>query len=231
MFVITIPELFGQKFMIKGKDTLPYEAEITIQQDTFYGTQKTYYPGDTMFGYPCQSFEKINGIIINYVDIDCHRQGLWTIYDTLGNHCTGQYLNNERVGLWKYFDKNNKLIKETEDVYLDDHAYRVQENDYSNGRKNIVIHKPLLSFFIKNDIFILIVMFGCFFSRVFINSIIYNNENGLSPVTITNDSILLYLFTLWFFKFKPENRTLVIISNTLSSIAITIFIVTVVLLS
>lgn len=231
LFAITIPKLFGQKFMIKEKDSLPYEAEITIQKDTFYGLQKTYYPGDTMFSYPCESFEKINGRVINYVDINCHRQGLWTIYDTIGNYCTGKYLNNEKVGLWKYYNKNKKLIKEIEDVYLDDNAYRVIENDYSNGRKNIVIYKPLLSFWIKNDIFILIVMFGCFFFRVFINSIIYNNENDISPVTITNDRILLYLFTLWFFKFKPENKTFVIISNSLSFIAITLFIVTVTLLS
>ncbi len=215
---------FGQKFMVKDNDTLPYQDTMEVCEN-----------GDTVYLDACRTFEKLNGQIVNQSDDRCLRQGLWRITDSLGNYWSGNYHNNNEVGIWKRFDKSGKLLKEIEEVSFGKDTYKVKEIDYTSGQPVTLIDKPFLSFYIKNLIAIMVIIFGTFFTRPFINSTIYNRENG------TNLSLLYFglpftkkyweyashslmcVFTLWFFNYKPENRRLVLISNTLSVIALTIF--------
>jgi hypothetical protein len=207
--------------MIKDNDTLPYKLEMEIRD------------GDTTYLGACRTFEKINGQIVNQSDDQCLRQGLWTITDSLGNYWTGNYHDNNEVGIWKRFDKSGKLLTETEEVSFGKNTYKVKEIDYTSGQPVTLIDKPFLSFYIKNLVAIMVIFFVTFFGRVFINSSIYNIENGtdLSPiyfhfgplVTKNFGHSLLCTFTFWFSNYKPENRRLVIISNTMSVIALTIF--------
>ncbi len=189
--------------------------------------------GDTMYLGACRTFEKINGQIVNQSDEHCLRQGLWTITDSLGNYWTGNYHNNNEVGFWKRFDKSGKLLTETEEVSFGKDTYNVKEIDYTSGQPVTLTDKLFLSFYIKNLVAIMVIFFMTFFGRVFINSNIYNieNETDLSPiyfhfgplVTKNFGHSLLCTFTFWFSNYKPENRRLVIISNTMSVIALTIF--------
>jgi len=153
----------------------------------------------------------------------------------VGNYWTGIYHDHNEIGVWKQFGKSGKLLKEMEEVYFGKDAYKVKEIDYTSGQTVTIIDKPFLKFHIKNLVVIMFILFGTFFTRPFINSIIYNRENGtdLSPLYFGlpftkkyweyASHSLLCVFTLWFFNFKPENRRLVILSNTLSAIAMTIF--------
>jgi hypothetical protein len=209
--------------MIKDNDTLPYKLEMEIRD------------GDTTYLGACRTFEKINEQIVNQSDDQCLRQGLWTITDNLGNYWTGNYHDNNEVGIWKRFDKSGKLLTETEKVSFGKDTYKVKEIDYSSGQPVTIIDKPFLAFYIKNLVAIIVILFGTFFTRPFINSTIYNRENGtnLSPLYFGlpftkrywahASHSLMCVFTLWFFNYKPENRRLVILSNTLSAIALTIF--------
>lgn len=145
----------------------------------------------------------------------------------------GQYENNKRVGDWKYYSRNGKLQKVAEVVSLGNDNYTIKEIDYSSGEPITVVDKTFLAFYLKNFVIIMIIFFGTLFGRVFINSRIYNIENGtnLSPVYFyfpgfvskNREHSLICTFTFWFSNYKPENRRLVIISNTMSIIALTIF--------
>jgi len=226
---------FGQKFMVQGNDTLPYKDKLVVQTDTSYFGDKVYYPGDTLYEGTCQSFEKVNGKIINQTDNCCLRQGVWIITDSSGYYWTGIYHNGHEKGIWKWFDNKGKLLEETEKVNFAGDSYMVKEIDYSSGHPIIIVDRAFLKFYIDNIILIYVIIFGTFFSRPFINSRIYNIENG------TNLSLLYFglpftkkywkhashsflcLYTLWFFNYKPENRRLVIISNTFSAIALGTF--------
>jgi hypothetical protein len=224
---------FGQKFMIKGKDTLPYKDKMVIQKDTYYSAEKTYYPGDTLYEGTCWSFEKINGRIVNQTDSLCLQQGLWIISDSLKNYWTGIFQDGKEIGIWRKFDKRKKLIKETERVHLGKDTYVVTEIDYSSGHPATIIDRAFLAFYIKNFFIIMALIFVSFFGRVFINSKIYNveNETDYSPVyfyfpgyvTENFQHSLLCTFTLWFFTYKQENKRLVIFSNILSLIALSTF--------
>jgi len=207
---------FGQKFVIQENDTLLYKLKRI----------PTGYEGS------CNTFEIVNGQIINR-EVECLRQGLWIITDSLGNYWTGNYHNNHEEGIWKRLDKSGKLLKETEEASFGKDTYKVKEIDYSSGKPVTVVDRNFLAFYIKNLIAIMIIFFGTFFGRVFINSRIYNIENGTNFSTVyffigpfvTKDfgHSLLSTFTFWFSNYKPENRPLVIISNTMSAIALSIF--------
>lgn len=208
--------------MVKGNDTLPYQETMEVREN-----------GDTVYLGACQTFEKINGQIVNQSDGNCLRQGLWTITDSLGNYWAGNYHDNNQVGIWQQFDKSGKLIKETEEVSFGKDTYKVKEIDYSSGQPVTIIDKPFLAFYIKNLVAIVIIFFVTFFGRIFINSSIYNVENGtdFSPIYFNFGQLvsknfghsLLCTFTFWFSNYKPENRRHVLISNTMSIIALTIF--------
>lgn len=207
--------------MIKNTDTLPYKLETEIRD------------GDTIYLGTCWSFEKVNGQIINQTDDKCLRQGLWTIRDSVSNFWTGIYQDNNEIGVWKQFDRNKKLLKEMEKVSIGTDTYKVKEIDYASGQPVTIVDKPFLSFYIKNLVAIMVTLFVAFFVRVFINSSIYNSENGtdFSPIyfrfgplfTKNFGHSLVCTFTFWFSNYKPENKRLVLISNTMSLIAITIF--------
>lgn len=224
---------FGQKFMIKNGDTLPYQEKMVIQTDTVYFGDKTLYPGDTLYEGVCRTFEKINGQIVNQSDDHCLRQGLWTITDSLGNYWTGYYKNNRQTGIWRRFDKEANLLKENRQVHLGQDSYLVKEIVYKDNVATVLIDKKFLAFYIDNFFILVTIILGSFFGRVFINSKIYNIENGTnySPIYFfasgyVSDNIghsLICTFTLWFSNYKPENRQRVIISNTMSIIALTIF--------
>jgi hypothetical protein len=215
--------LYGQKFMIRNNDTLVYKLEMEIRE------------GDTSYLSDCRTFEKVNGQIVNQSDDQCLRQGFWIITDSLGNNWTGNYQNNKEVGVWKLFDKRGKLLKETEEVSFGKDTYRVKEIDYSSGQPVTLIDKPFLSFYIKNLMVIMVLLMVVFLIKLFINSTIYNRENGTNlslfyvgtPFTKEYLDFALHFlicsFTVWIFNYKPENRRLVTISNTLSAIMLTIF--------
>ncbi|MBK9049302.1 MAG: hypothetical protein IPL74_22380 [Bacteroidetes bacterium] len=208
--------------MIKDIDTLPYQETMEVREN-----------GDTVYLGACWTFDKVNGQIVNQTDDRCLRQGLWIITDNLGNYWTGTYHNSDEIGIWKRFDKSGKILKESEKVSFGRDTYKVKEIDYTTGQPVTLIDKPFLSFYIKNLVAIMVILFVTFFGRVFINSNIYNSENGtdFSPiyfdfgplVTKNFGHSLLCVFTFWFSNYKPENRRLVLISNTLSAIALTIF--------
>ncbi|MBL7915538.1 MAG: hypothetical protein JNL49_10885 [Bacteroidia bacterium] len=208
--------------MIKDDDTLLYQETMEVREN-----------GDTVYLGACWTFDKVNGQIVNQTDDRCLRQGLWIITDSLGNYWTGTYHNSEEIGIWKRFDKSGKILKESEKVSIGRDTYKVKEIDYTSGQPLTLIDKPFLSFYIKNLVAIMVILFVTFFGRVFINSKIYNSENrtDFSPiyfhfgplVTKNFGHSLLCIFTFWFSNYKPENKRLVLISNTLSAIALTIF--------
>jgi hypothetical protein len=207
--------------MIKNNDTLPYKEKAEVRND------------DTVYIGACWTFEKVNGQIINQRDQNCLPQGRWVITDSLGNYQTGDYKDGKALGIWKKFDKKGNLLKETETVSIANDTYTIKEIDYSSGQAVTIIDKPFLDFYLKNLIAIVVVFFLSFFSRVFINSKIYNLENGtnLSPiffhfgplVTSNFGHSLLCIFSFWFSNYKPENRRLVLITNTLSIISLGLF--------
>lgn len=221
--------------MMQGSDTLPYKTKIIIQTDTVYFGANVYYPGDTLYEGTCQTFEKINGQIVNQSDEQCLRQNLWIIADSLDNYRTGNYHNNHEVGIWKWFDKDGKLLKETEKVSLGKDTYTVKEIDYSSGRPVTIVDRDFFAFYIKNFFIIISIVFGALFTRPFINSKIYNREYGTNlsplyfglPFTKKYSEYALHslmcVFTIWFINYKPENKRLVIISNILSLLALVTF--------
>ena len=208
--------------MIKDNDTLPYKETMEVREN-----------GDTVYIGACWTFEKIDGQSINQTDDQCKRQGKWVITDSLGNYWTGIYKNNKWVGNWKRFDKDGNLLKETRKVHLGQDSYLVKEIAYTNNVASVIVDKKFLAFYIDYFFILVSIIFGAFFGRIFLNSKIYNIENGTSYSPIyffapgyVSDNFghsLICTFTLWFSNYKPENRQRVLISNTLSLIALGLF--------
>ena len=226
----------GQKFMIKNNDTLPYKNSMVIVTDTEHYSTKTMYPGDTTYIGECRTFEKINGQIVNVSDDECLRQGFWIEKDSLGNYWKGNYENNHEKGIWKEFDKNGRLLKEVEFIYFSGDEELVKEVDYTTGKPVEKINRVFYSFYAKWGYWLYALMCLSFFGRYFLNSRIYNLENGIifssfpmRPKWIFYGTDGQYMhgvnsfFTFWFFNYKPENRKFVIISNILSATAVVIF--------
>jgi hypothetical protein len=166
--------------MIKNSDTLPYKVETEIHN------------GDTMRLHTCWSFEKVNSQIINQTDDQCKRQEKWVITDSLGNYWTGIYKNNKWVGNWQHFNKNGNLLKETRKVHLGQDSYLIKEIIYTDNVASVVVDKKFLAFYIDYFFIIVTIIFGAFFGRVFLNSKIYNIENG------TNYSPIYFLLQAMF---------------------------------
>ena len=207
--------------MIKNGDTLPYQLKMEINN------------GDTTYLGACLSFEKVNGKIVNQKDDRCLPQGHWITTDSTGNYWEGDYKDGHTIGLWQQYNKSGKLLVEEEHVLVFNESNIVKKIDYSSGQAVTIFNKRFLSFYLKNLYLIMIVFFVSFFSRVFINSRIYNRENDtkyspiyfFAPGFVTQNyrHSLICTFTFWFSKYKPENRKLVLISNTLSATALGIF--------
>jgi len=224
----------GQKFMIQNGDTLPYTQTMEIHDDTLYLGNNTIYPGDTTYSAPCQTFEKLNGQIINLKTADCRPTGFWIIKSEDGLTKKGNYnANGKKEGIWKTYDQNNQLMKEVEYASVANDSYILREIQYVNGQAKVISEKTwFASFYLKNVLLIAIVLGLAFFSRPFINSPIYNriNETDYSPIyfhlgpIVSNNfgHSLQCTFTFWWNikKLHEKDKTLGRINNVLSVIAI-----------
>jgi len=179
-------------------------------------------------------------------------------YDTTNTIAViGHYKNNEIVGVWKYYNKSGNLIEKSYPMLLwrrtdyfnekgeltkqidiissfFEGEERVREVEFVDGKEITIYNKTLFAkLYLRFTVTYMILFFFFFFSRIFINSNIYNIENGtnLSPlyffigpfVSKNFEHSIICTFTFWFFSYKPENRKLVIISNTFSIIALVLF--------
>lgn len=219
---------FGQKYMIIKKDTLPFKATMVITNDTTHNGKTIYIKRDTSYEDPCNVFEKINGKIVNRTDSSCLQQGLWISTDSVGNYSTSFYIDGDDSGKWKNFSKSGRLLKETEEVSLGKEFYVVKEIDYSSGHPVTIVNVPFFGFYINHFDVILPILVLLSSVRILINYKIYNIENNTNYPSFRNHFKfklfepgelryrLISIFTLWFFKYKPENRYSAIISNILS---------------
>ena len=159
--------------------------------------------------------------------------GEWRFYDEKGYYCGKSY----PMTLWRrtdLYDTSGHLIKQTDVITCVNDDVTVRDVEYINHREKVLLNKTLFAkLYLRFVIPFGIICLGTFFSRVFINSVIYNKEYGthFSPIVFympgyvskNFEHSLMCTFTFWFWDYKPENKTLVIISNTLSVIALTLF--------
>lgn len=157
----------------------------------------------------------------------------WKYYNIDGEIIEKSY----QMLLWRrsdYFDKGNLIIKQIDRIKTFDRIVKVREVLFKDGEEVEIYNKTLFAkIYYRFTIEYMIVFFFFMFSRVFINSKIYNRENGteLSPIyffigPFVSKNVghsMLCTFTFWFSKYKPENKKLVYISNTFSMIALTLF--------
>jgi hypothetical protein len=228
------------KFETYNGDTSFYSGGVSLWRIRQVDTLFEYYPD----GY-LQSVSQIK-LSNSYTIIDTNkseqkvnvfeRKGFCKVFfddSTKTMVASGQYKNNERVGDWNFYNITGKLIKVTEDISFGSDNYTIKEIDYSSGQPVLKVDRKFLAFYLKNFNIIILIIFGSFFGRVFINSSIYNLENvtNYSPIYFYFPGFvsknwwhsMLCTFTLWFVNYKPENRRLVIISNALSLIALGTF--------
>jgi len=201
----------AQKYMMVGKDTLPYKDKIEITYDTTYKDKIAYIKADTSYLEVCPSFEKVHGKIVNVTDSSCLSQGVWINYAANGDYYTGIYKDGKTAGKWRKYDKDGKLLA------------TIYRPFYDNLKDNT----PLC-------VWLGIIWMITFFLRSVSNNNIYNNENGTDFTVIRTSllpkfqlfepdelrHLLLCYFTIWFFKYKPVNRANVNISNILSIIVV-----------
>lgn len=208
---------------------------MALQNDTVLFGNVQYNGGDTMYGEWFETFEMKDGQIINRRDEDHKAQGLWIISDSSGNYWKGNYENGNADGIWQHFDKRGKLLTEREEYSIGKDQCIVKEIDYSSGKPVILFDKPVLKFYAQYFLPIMVVFIVSLIGRIFINSVIYNRENntdhspiyrGLPYAEKDREDFffsLYCMYTFWFFNFKPENRRLVWISNTMSALVLIIF--------
>ncbi|CAN5491765.1 hypothetical protein BH09BAC6_BH09BAC6_27190 [soil metagenome] len=234
LFVYTIIILlfsnivFGQKYMIRGKDTLPFKADRVITNDTMHRGKTIIITSDTTFVDPCYVFEKIKGEIVNRTDSNCLQQGLWIFAGSNGNYSTSIYVDGKDGGKWKEYNNHGRLLKELEEVTLGKEYFIVKEIDYAKGYPVTVVNVPLFGFYINHFFIILPLLVSLMVVRILINYTIYNIENNTNYPSFGNRfkvslnepgelrHRLVSVFTLWFFRYKTENRTRIIVSNILS---------------
>ncbi len=139
--------------------------------------------------------------------------------------------------LWRrsdYYDNRNHIIKQIDRIKTFDGTIKVREVLFEGGKEVVIYNKTLFAkIYYRFMIEYMIVFFFFMFSRVFINSRIYNRENRteLSPiyffigpfVSKNFGHSMMCTFTFWFSKYKPENKRLVYISNTISLITLILF--------
>lgn len=156
---------------------MPYRETMEIAKDTESSGSRAIYPGDTIYLGACNTFEKINGQIINVTDDQCRRQGFWIVEDSNESYWKGNYKDGDEIGVWKKFDKVGSLLTESEYVKFLNEDYKIREIDYSSGSPNILINKPVLGFYIRYLWLFIALILGPFFSRVFINSMTQLSES------------------------------------------------------
>ncbi|WP_169316202.1 hypothetical protein [Mucilaginibacter paludis] len=219
---------FGQKYMILGQDTLPYKVNMIISSDTTYKGGLTLIKIDTSYQDRCYVFEKRNGKIVNRTDRCCLRQGLWIFTDSVGNYSTCFYTDGNDFGKWKSYNKYGKLLKETEEVSLGQKHYITKEIDYSGCKAVTIVNMPFWGFYITYFFIVIPILVFLSIVRILLNHHIYNIENNTNYSLFgnrfklaVNESgqlrhELLSTFTIFFFRYKPENKPAVVISNLLS---------------
>lgn len=210
---------------------------MIISKDTTHQGAAVFIKSDTSYEYPCHVFEIVNGKAINKTDSSCVMQGLWVFPVTGGDYITSVYVNGDDFGKSKEYDRNGKLLKEIEEVRLGRTSYIVHEIDYFKGYPVTVVNVPLFGFYIDNFFVLVPILVVLFIVRVLINFRTYNIENNTSFASFGNRfkvklhepgelrHRLLSWFTLWFFRYKPENKILVIVTNTLTVFLIASFLI------
>ena len=228
------------KFGTYNGDTSFYGGVVSVWRIRKSDTLFEYYPDGHLQSISLiklsNSFTLIDTNKSERTISEYERNGFCKVFfdDSLNSKvASGQYKNNERVGDWSYYDRYGKLLRVSEDISFGKDNYTIKEIDYSNGQPVLTVDRKFLAFYLKNFFFIIAIIFSSFFGRVFINSRIYNIENGTnySPIYFYFPGFvsknwwhsMLCTFTLWFVNYKPENRQLVIISNTLSLVALGTF--------
>lgn len=230
----------GIEFETYNGDTSYYGGVVSIWRIRKGDTLFEYYPDKYLQSISeiklSRSYDYIDTNKVEHVVYVFERKGFCKVFfddSTKTMVASGQYKNNERVGGWNFYNQEGTLVRVAEDISFGNVKYRVKEIEYSHGNSILKVDRRFLAFYLKNFNVIILIIFGTFFGRVFINSRIYNLENGTnySPIYFKFPGYvsknwghsILSTFTLWFINYKPENRRLVIISNTLSFIVLGTF--------
>lgn len=218
--------LSAQKYRIIDNDTFNY---ISSEGEKFTINGENYYRSQTI----CNTFEKIDDSIVNYLDEDCKRQGTWIIMDSTNSYVKINYKNDNVIGSREYYDDQNYLVREVEKIQIFNDKYIVKDIKYEKGKETKVVNRIFLAFYLNNIKVIIFILAISFFVRIFINSRIYNIEHNtnLSPIyffasgyVAKNFTHSLYCtFTFWFSNYKPQNKKLVYISNILSITFLSVF--------
>ncbi|MEO8588803.1 MAG: hypothetical protein ABI432_05495 [Flavobacteriales bacterium] len=139
---------------------------------------------------------------------------------------------------WKRYDYDSTgvLLRESEFASIVKDTYLLREVEYVNGQPVVVFSKTWFArAYLRGLYWFMLVFFATFFSRVFVNSGIYNRENNtdMSPVyahigpLVTNNfgHSLASTFTFWWKTeaLKLENQRAAVISNFLSVTALVLF--------
>lgn len=197
------------------------KVKRTIKEFEFSGVCKIFFDDTT------KTIAAIGKYKNNEVD------GVWKFYNKLGNLSQKSY----PMRFWRrsdYYDEKGKIHRQIDRIATIDDVVIVREAEFVDGQEKLVYNKTFFAkIYLRYTVTYMIMLFFFFFSRVFINSKIYNIENGtnISPIYFHFGSFvsknfghsILCTFTFWFSNYKPENRKLVIVSNTFSIIALGLF--------
>jgi hypothetical protein len=204
--------------VLKGGEVFDYYADGNLQAISKLKLTETSSVTDTDGTERTMKVFEYNGLCRVFYDDSLRKLA-----------AVGMLKKGHSTGDWKYYDHFGRLSS----IWFAGKEYVVKEIDYSGGKAVQTVEKKFLAFYLNNIVLLAIIIFGSFFSRVFINSKIYNRENGtrLSPIYFSFPGYisknfghsLLCTFTLWFFNYSPKNRRLAIISNLLSLIALSTF--------
>ena len=134
------------------------------------------------------------------------------------------------------FDSTGKLLREVEFASIAKDTYELRVTDFPTGHAVVTFLKPwFFRMYLLGFWWFVIVFFGTFFGRVFVNSRIYNRENGtdMSPVyahagpfvTKNFGHSLACTFTFWWpvRELKPENHRFARLANVMSVTALVLF--------
>lgn len=134
------------------------------------------------------------------------------------------------------YDLNGTLTRETEFASILKDTYKLREFEFRSGQPVEVFSKPWFTrAYLKYLYWFVLVLFTAFFSRIFINSRIYNEERGTdaSPMyafigpLVTNNfgHSIACAFKFWWNtgRLKEENKQAAVISNVLSITALVLF--------
>lgn len=222
LFLFLLPlSCFGQRFVMQEGDT-------------------AIYPDGP--NYPCNSFKKRDGRIINRYTEDCKRVGFWINEEEDGSSSEGHYNSSGKLtGVWKTYNNKRQLIREVEYASILDDTYTLKETVYKDGQPKVLSELPwFTAFYLKNLLPIVLVLGIAFFVRPFLNSPIHNQKNGtnFSPIygfigpsaAKSHTHSMLCTFTFWWNikNLSAEHKTVGLLNNLFSIIALGGFLVLVI---